>query len=449
MKKVLKWIAIVVVLPVVLVAMLAGALYIPAVQNWAVQKVARVASEKTGMDITVEHVHLAFPLDLSVEGLRVLKQNDSLPQQRDTVADVRRLVVDVQLLPLFKNRVEIDALDFHDMRFNTTDFVKEARVKGSAGRLSLQSHGIDLKAETMRIDDALLADADVHVVLNDSVPEDTTESENRWKILVDRLNIERSQVNLTMPGDTTRAYINIGKMAADSGAFDLAKSDYRISHLNWSDGQLAYDNRFAPRQPGLDYNHLSVTDIQIDADSLCYKSGQPDASSPDSHPSTPSSPVSSNADSIRISPFQLSLNLKKASLKEKCGLQVDHLSGHVTLDEKQLQLPDMQLRTPESSIDAQVAMDMNTFDGQHPGEMNITTNASIGKQDIVKLLGSSGVQEFRHYFKDAGSLAQSAAFRQGCSAWQYEAAPSGGCQCQTAVGLRYQRFRNHCQSRPS
>ena len=395
MKKVLKWIAIVVLLPVVLVAMLAGALYIPAVQNWAVQKVARVASEKTGMDITVEHVHLAFPLDLSVEGLRVLKQNDSLPQQRDTVADVRRLVVDVQLLPLFKNRVEIDALDFHDMRFNTTDFVKEARVKGSAGRLSLQSHGIDLKAETMRIDDALLADADVHVVLNDSVPEDTTESENRWKILVDRLNIERSQVNLTMPGDTTRAYINIGKMAADSGAFDLAKSDYRISHLNWSDGQLAYDNRFAPRQPGLDYNHLSVTDIQIDADSLCYKSGQSDASSPVSHPSSPSSSVSSNADSIRTTPFQLSLNLKKASLKEKCGLQIDELSGHVKLDEKQLQLPDLRLRTPESSIDAQVAMDMNTFGEQHPGEMNITTNASVGKQDIVKILGSSGVQEFR------------------------------------------------------
>ena len=75
MKKVLKWIAIVVVLPVVLVAMLAGALYIPAVQNWAVQKVARVASEKTGMDISVGDVRVKFPLDVSATDVQVIDQN--------------------------------------------------------------------------------------------------------------------------------------------------------------------------------------------------------------------------------------------------------------------------------------------------------------------------------------------------------------------------------------
>ena len=72
-----------------------------------------------------------------------------------------------------------------------------------------------------------------------------------------------------------------------------------------------------------------------------------------------------------------------------------------------------------------------------------------GHCEVIGEYRSSGVQEFRHYFKDAGSLAQSAADSQGCSAWQYEAAPPGGCQCQTAVGFRYQRIRNHRQSRPS
>ena len=104
MKKVLKWMGIALLAPVLLVAMLAVSLYIPPIQNWAVKKAASVASEKTGMDISVERVRLQFPLDLRLEGFRMLRQNDSLPQCKDTIADIRSLVVDVQLWPLLKSR---------------------------------------------------------------------------------------------------------------------------------------------------------------------------------------------------------------------------------------------------------------------------------------------------------------------------------------------------------
>ena len=124
MKKALKWTALAVAIPILLIVLLAVLLYLPPVQNWAVKQVARVASEKTGMEITVERVNLEFPLNLGVEGLRVLQPNDSLPEQKDTVADVRKLVVNVQLWPLLKKQVEIDALDFTDVTFNTTNFVR-------------------------------------------------------------------------------------------------------------------------------------------------------------------------------------------------------------------------------------------------------------------------------------------------------------------------------------
>ena len=41
----------------------------------------------------------------------MIQQNDSLPQVKDTVADVKKLVVDIQLWPLLKKKVEIDAFD--------------------------------------------------------------------------------------------------------------------------------------------------------------------------------------------------------------------------------------------------------------------------------------------------------------------------------------------------
>ena len=41
-----------------------------------------------------------FPLHLGAENLKVLQQNDSISTQKDTVADVKRMLVDVELLPL-------------------------------------------------------------------------------------------------------------------------------------------------------------------------------------------------------------------------------------------------------------------------------------------------------------------------------------------------------------
>ena len=201
-RNIVKLIVGIVLTPFLLFIILAILLYVPPIQNWAVKQVTSYASKQTGMDISVDHVKLVFPLDLGIEGFKMIQQNDSLPAVKDTVADVKRLVVDVQLWPLFKKKVEVDALEFNNLKFSTTNFVHEARVKGNIGQLYLKSHGIDLGKETIKVNDALLADANVNVELSDTVPPDTTKTENNWKINVDQLNIKNTKVTVHMPGDT-------------------------------------------------------------------------------------------------------------------------------------------------------------------------------------------------------------------------------------------------------
>ena len=58
MKKWFKWLGIAVLTPLLLFIILAALLYLPPVQNWAVQKVTAIASEETGMDISIGHVNL-------------------------------------------------------------------------------------------------------------------------------------------------------------------------------------------------------------------------------------------------------------------------------------------------------------------------------------------------------------------------------------------------------
>ena len=136
MKRYAKWAGITVLTPLVLILLLSILLYLPPVQNWAVKQVAAYASESTGMDISVKQVRLVFPLKLGVEGVKVLQPIDSLKNspnlalrnKRDTVADIRKMVVDVQLLPLFESQVMVDELNFTQMKVNTTNFIHEARI---------------------------------------------------------------------------------------------------------------------------------------------------------------------------------------------------------------------------------------------------------------------------------------------------------------------------------
>lgn len=101
-KRIIKLAVGIILTPILLFLILAILLYIPPIQNWAVKKVMSYASEQTGMEISIERVKLVFPLDLGVDGFLMIQQNDSLPQVKDTIADVKNLIVEVQLKPLLK-----------------------------------------------------------------------------------------------------------------------------------------------------------------------------------------------------------------------------------------------------------------------------------------------------------------------------------------------------------
>lgn len=66
--------------------------------EFLVDKAAVYASEATGMNISVGRISLSFPLNLVVTNV------DAASPHNDTLLSVRRLQVNVQLLPLLKSR---------------------------------------------------------------------------------------------------------------------------------------------------------------------------------------------------------------------------------------------------------------------------------------------------------------------------------------------------------
>ena len=148
--------------PFLLFALLLLLIYFPPIQKFAVDKTAEILSEEMEMDVTVERVRLAFPLDLEVGGVLAV-------QDEDTVLDARLLNVSVRALPLFHGEAEVDDVHLYDVKLNTKDLVEAAVIKGSVAELGLDSHSTDLKNGLAVVNKALLRDADLMVVLADSV----------------------------------------------------------------------------------------------------------------------------------------------------------------------------------------------------------------------------------------------------------------------------------------
>ena len=226
--------------PVLLFVVLTVLLYLPPMQNWAVDKVAEIASEKTGMQISVGHVNLAFPLDLAVDDFKMIHEGD-------TIADMEHMTVDVQLWPLLEKKVIINELEITNTKLNTNGFVDAACAKGDFERLFLTSKGIDLDKQEVEVNGARLERARLDVQLRDSVPEDTTTTKTLWVIHADSVSIVQSDLALHLAGDSTNVDAHMGELKVTELTADLGTPKYSVGSVSWTGGALRYNDINMPQ----------------------------------------------------------------------------------------------------------------------------------------------------------------------------------------------------------
>lgn len=355
MKKYIKWISMTVGTLVVLPFILILLFYIPPIQQWVLKQATYYASQKMGMQVQIRNVRLAFPLDLSMEQVCIMRPNDSLPHIKDTIMQAKCMVANVQLLPLFHQQVEVDELRLECVKLNTMNLIATARVEGTINQLFLVSHGVDLIQSNVCVNRATLADAKLQVILPDSVPEDTTKTKQIWKIKIGELALHHTDVTVHMPGDTIVMRAYMGNTVAKQGFFDLKAENYQVKQLVWQQGELDYNNKWKEKVKGFDAQHLSLKNMSIALSSFSYTQSK------------------------------LKLQLQNSSFREQCGLQINKLSSYVQLDSTHIRINQLKLHTPSSSLVADIQLDFNAFAQQHPGVFNTQLHASFSKKDLQLL----------------------------------------------------------------
>ena len=358
MKKTLRWLVALVATPIVLFLLLALLLYLPPVQRWAVKQATQYASRSTGMDISIRQVGLSFPLDLELSGFRMLQKRDSLPQVKDTVADMRSLLCSVEFWPLFKGEVNIARLECQSLQLNTAHLIPSVRIKGQVGRLCLESRGIDLLNDTVRVNRGDLQEAFLDIQLSDTVPPDTTPSTSCWAINVSRLRLANTALTIHMPGDTLMVAAQFSQTEAKNVHLQPHDNDYSVETLDWQGGSLAYHQNFRKPTQGFDANHILLQQLHLGIDSFAYM------------------------------PSQLQMHIRACNFLEHSGLRVTGLTGAFRMDSTSLSLPQFHLTMPGSDLSGRYEMALNAFADSCPGQISTRLSGYTCVADLQPFLSA-------------------------------------------------------------
>ena len=224
-RRILKWTGItlgtVLLLPVFIMVLL----YIPPIQNWAVQKAIGIASEETGMDISLEKVGITPLLDIELENLTAIQEND-------TVLHTGAVMVDLDFGNILQGQFGIEGIDIRNGVFNSLDLIPQLGINGRLGLLHLDREDTDLKNGRAQLSGASIEGCDLDICMRDTVITDTTESAPLpWTIKVGQIDIRNSRIGFRTAGDTLAVSTAIRNAQLSGGDISLENGIYAVNAL--------------------------------------------------------------------------------------------------------------------------------------------------------------------------------------------------------------------------
>ena len=344
--------------PLLVLAAAAALLYVPPVQKWAVDRAAEWLSREMEMQVSVGRVQLRCPLDLCMGDILAVEEGD-------TVLNAGELALSMRLVPLIRGEVEVDDVHLANTTLNTRRLIEACTVSGHVGRLALVSHTTSLTSRHAVLNRVVLKDADVTVVMADSVTEDTTTSEPPdWTIDLRNVEVENVRLALTLalastgteadgsPADSIShvpvgAYIGKGRLR---GLLDLGRQLYTVE-------------QFTLQQSAGSYGGIAVANgIEARIDSFSYAA----------------------TGSLSLIVRQLAANVHPATegISPKYTIPIVSTQGRVEMDSTSFSIPTLNLKTADSRLILSMQTDLTAFDSINPGQMAIDARLDLGRDDV-------------------------------------------------------------------
>lgn len=358
MKRTLKWASAIILTPVLLIVLLMSAFYIPPVQRWVVREISEYASEKSGLNITIQKATISFLLDLDLHQLHI-------DDHGKDILNVEDAIVDLNLWHILFLQVGVEAVNLQNGNVDTRELIATLQLKGKLQDFYLRADNIDLRHNLVTLNGATIDGCDLDIALKDTTIADTTESAPvTWGLDIEKIAIKKSRIILHMPYDSMLLQTGLQEALLEGGDIDLEKGVYRIKKLKIQADSLHYDLPYEPHQTaGLDPSHIALYKLALDLENTTYK----------------------------LQENYLAMNLKQLQLKERCGISIDTLQANIIMDSISVMVQGLRLATMHTFASGNADIQWGALKPQpsHPRrELSAAIRACIGHQDILALAGN-------------------------------------------------------------
>lgn len=369
-------------------------IYLPPVQTLLKDAACSIVGKSTGMKVDIESFRLRFPLDVELDGVRIIEASG------DTMVSARALVADVKLRPLLHLDAQLNRLELHDASYRLLSADSSMTLKLRAGYLRTDAGSdFNLREMHLRLKNPVLRDATVSVNMDVwKQKKDTASAPTRFLIEADKLTLSRVTYSMSMLPVIDSLSATIAEGTVRDAYINLTDSKLRFGSMDVADGDVAYitptaeyvKTHPAPADTTSSHSSPPMT-IEIANASLSFSRVL--------YATRGATPVPGFDPSyIEVSPFavtmkdfynsQSTLRLPITSLKasERSGLTVNSASGFIGIDSTGLSLSDFSLSTPASSLRATASLPFEL--------MALQKGAPAGKIDASGALAWSDIFAF-------------------------------------------------------
>lgn len=389
--KVLMWLIIVVLMIPVL-------LYLPPIQNAAVEITEKIVGEKTGMKIGIGKFRLNFPLDVSLQDVYVVEASG------DTMVRAREALVDVKLLPLLKLDIDLNRLTLNDGYYRMLSPDSSMLLTVRAGNLIVDDKSsVDLKTMHIALNDTKLRDGQLTLFMDvwkkKPTPADSAASTSTPIVIEARnLQLENFRFGMSMLPTIDTMDVAVKQIDIRDARVDLGENLVKWGLAAINEGSFTYltpTPDYVKTHPAPPSEPSTGPPMRIIGDSIAVNSLSALYAVKDAKPlpGFDASYLQFSGVTIGMKDFYnesstVRLPLTQLAATERCGLKVVSGRGTVGIDSIGLKIKDLTVSTPFTRVNAtaDVPFAMMALDQSAP--MSVRADGRIGLPDVDAFMPS-------------------------------------------------------------
>lgn len=384
-----------------LILLLPLVMYIPWVQNKAKDIACTWVKKKTGMDLTVGKILIKFPLDVSLDDVKLLDKNG------DTMVVAKNFTAGVAVGPLLDKKLKIDGAQLTDGKYRLVSEDSSLLLRADVHHCKFTGSDIDLENNKINVLDGELTGGKVHLSMfpYKKIQEQDTTKSSPWFIQAKHLTLNDVDYTMEMLPTIDKLTAHVDHAELKNGVVDTGAHTVDAEYLGVDDVNCQYTypsttwaenyNHEHPIPPEIPPLYPDTTPWTIKADSLRLNGGSATYAQMGSHPK-----AGLDMNYIRVKDLNfgardfynrknvVSVDVKDLSGSERCGLKIKNTHGRVMINDQDIQLNNVSLKTRNSSIEIDGRADMSLMSNEPTGSVKLTTNSSIDMREVTTVMPS-------------------------------------------------------------